>query len=432
MLNTIKLSILKRSTINILLLLQIMWAIWAINEAIIKGRLPQPFFYDHSDTLMDFFHTAYWAVNGNMYTEWSSVYPPLNFIICKSLILISGLLGEEITYPPDAYWVRDNGWILTCALFLIYFASAIATIKSRSWQAFRYTDKLKILLIFVLSQPALFALERGNLIIVAPALYSLVLSQAAKKGGGGSFVLALLANIKPYFCALSICYLGARNVTALFRFILLAALIFGVTGFFVDDDHFLIISNLALFGESRDIFTNKSLLSLPSSLSVYADILLRGSSETARIISNESIILASFLVKYIHISLLISVAALIAINPRRESQENLFSLSSILVCNLGALVGGYSQILYFSSAPYLSRLRNGSLVFCFVIILFMPLDLIAIYEVEERVDFSWLSGQETYSSWCLTLGAVLRPIINFILLALALYSLINKPLNCRP
>ena len=37
--------------------------------------LPTPFFYDKSDSFMDFFHTNYWAFNDSRYTDWSAIYP---------------------------------------------------------------------------------------------------------------------------------------------------------------------------------------------------------------------------------------------------------------------------------------------------------------------------------------------------------------------
>jgi hypothetical protein len=40
-----------------------------------RGYLPQPFFFDPSDSLMDLYNPAYWAHRDGVYDIWHAVYP---------------------------------------------------------------------------------------------------------------------------------------------------------------------------------------------------------------------------------------------------------------------------------------------------------------------------------------------------------------------
>jgi hypothetical protein len=51
----------------------------------INGYLPEPFFYESSDTWMDWFNTAWWAHNKGIYDSWASIYPPISFVILRVL-----------------------------------------------------------------------------------------------------------------------------------------------------------------------------------------------------------------------------------------------------------------------------------------------------------------------------------------------------------
>ena len=69
-----------------------------------NGYLPSPFVYDKADTFMDFFHTMYWADEPGRYTDWGSVYPPLNFLFLKGARWL--LFGQ--VHESDAFTLRDS------------------------------------------------------------------------------------------------------------------------------------------------------------------------------------------------------------------------------------------------------------------------------------------------------------------------------------
>lgn len=76
-----------------------------------NGYLPQPFFYEPSDTFMDWFNTAYWARDPGAYDSWRTIYPPLTFVVLRSLGSDRCYEGNEVS--PRAIvtgWESPQSW----------------------------------------------------------------------------------------------------------------------------------------------------------------------------------------------------------------------------------------------------------------------------------------------------------------------------------
>lgn len=165
--------------------------IYFIVVFIASGRLPIPFFDDAGDTFMDFFHVLRWSDDPGRYTIWHSIYPPLTF-------LFANLLNEVGCAYKDAFDLRQCSLLSYFPLVCFYIISVVIL----GWKLQNNcseSNKVGVLLLsgfMILSGPSLFALERGNFVLMAFSF--LVLSCVSKKKYISSFFLALAILMKPY------------------------------------------------------------------------------------------------------------------------------------------------------------------------------------------------------------------------------------------
>lgn len=125
--------------------------------------LPQPYFFQPSDTFMDWFNVAGWAHDNGAYDAWGSIYPPLNFAFLRIFSLSSCYTGGN----PDlnSLYVRSCDWIGIAMIHIVYVIDAVIVSlsfvkndrKTAFYRAFALIAGLQMT----------FALERGNLIMLA-------------------------------------------------------------------------------------------------------------------------------------------------------------------------------------------------------------------------------------------------------------------------
>lgn len=138
----------------------------------IERYLPQPFLYDPGDTYMDWFNTAYWAYDTGTYDVWGSIYPPISFVFLRLFSFGDCYKGNH--QGPDNYetWVvRSCDWIGIVAIHVFYIIAMI--LIARIYM--KVDRKTSFPRAFALSagMPMLFALERGNLLIVCLIFFML-------------------------------------------------------------------------------------------------------------------------------------------------------------------------------------------------------------------------------------------------------------------
>lgn len=166
------------------------------------GYLPPPFVYDPTDTMMDWFNTAYWAVNGRMYDVWNSVYPPLSFEFLK-------IFSIHSCYRNDAFVGRDCDWLGRSALLFSFALNAVLTFR-----AFYVIDRRTALAraaAMAFGLPMIYALERGNLIIPCYACFVLGHGRILRSARLKWAAVALSVNFKPYLLAAVVPYLLRRR-----------------------------------------------------------------------------------------------------------------------------------------------------------------------------------------------------------------------------
>lgn len=131
------------------------WDLWHLYY---NGFLPQPFFFEPSDTWMDWFNSAYWAHSPGAYDTWGTLYPPLSFVVLRVLGIGSCYVGSE------GLTSRDCDWLGVLAIHGIYviniFLIAFSYVKIDRSTAFPRSVALAA------GMPMLYALERGNILLI--------------------------------------------------------------------------------------------------------------------------------------------------------------------------------------------------------------------------------------------------------------------------
>ena len=404
----------------LMVLVQLYWSGYCINFFVENGYLPAPFIYDKSDTFMDFFHPMFWAGEGGRYTEWGSVYPPLNFIILNVPKWLF-LNGQSFS---DAFSLREAGLSLEIFLVGSYLIIPLLVLKTASWKNFTLIDKALIYLVFILSTPLLFALERGNLIILTLILLALAISHS---GIYRLIFIALLVNIKPYFVILILLFVIKRKWGDLALCIAVTGIIFLITGLLLDNNFYIFFENLLHFSSAVDIFSYREVISMPSSLSAYSTILssdiLQGSSLLSFIPNMQ--VLADF-IEFTKWSVLLLVLGILLVAHEKMSELEIIAVLVVWISNLGTWVGGYTLILYFTLIPIFIAMRFKWAYFCILGLIFSSVNVFPLIEGNLGVHYSYLSNTNQSIDWLVDFHVIIKPLLNFVLLVLLSYEMIIK------
>ena len=142
----------------VLMALVIAGLIWTVQYWRYQGWVPAPFVFDINDTFMDWFHTAKYAHNPGAYDVWRSVYPPISFVFLR-------LVSDPRCYGTSPFDARDCDVLSIVVILTLYAAcaivAAIAFYKNDRSTAFPRS------VCFAICLPLLYALERGNLLMVS-------------------------------------------------------------------------------------------------------------------------------------------------------------------------------------------------------------------------------------------------------------------------
>ncbi len=96
--------------------------IYSFWHVAVYGYFPQPFFYNINDTWMDWFNPAYWAHQPGTYDSFQSIYPPLTFVILKTLTFGPCYVSAEGGAS------RSCDWYGIATLHLTYITAVVLTV----------------------------------------------------------------------------------------------------------------------------------------------------------------------------------------------------------------------------------------------------------------------------------------------------------------
>ncbi|MDB5618798.1 hypothetical protein [Tardiphaga sp.] len=386
--------------------LQIYWVFDAWSFYLQNGYLPAPFIYNKFDVFMDVYNPLWWS-STSKYTDWGSVYPPINF----PLLDLIGLATYGNTTFAEASEMRDASLAPAFVVMITAGAATILTVCHRQWSILPWRTRGLIAAVAVLSPPILFSIERANLIVLGLLCVPFFFG---KRPASRALALALAINLKPYFALLLLEYLLTSNQRGFLLATALAGSIFIFTGLACDADFLLFLENLTSFSQSVETtFSGRELVAFPSSISAFAAVI-----EVALQSPNFSILPADLMLlaaRGIELTKFIAIAAFLAtiVVARRSLTSDQVNAALIaLIINLGVWVGGYSQIFYLACIPALMSMRLRWFYLAIVLLIFLPLDLVILNATPIGYMISFLSRDVHPVVWQMGLGSFARPVLN--------------------
>jgi hypothetical protein len=172
------------------------------------GYLPSPFYHDKSDTLMDWYNTAYWSHREGAYSNWRAIYPPLTFDLLR---LISPARCYVAT-PSAARGCDPSGSLIAGASVALDAALLIVALRRAVGRSAWPRSAAMIAGVSVL-----YGVERGNVVLPTFALFILAYGDLIRGPWGRALAEGLMVNLKPYLIITPIVRLLRRDWRAFAR-----------------------------------------------------------------------------------------------------------------------------------------------------------------------------------------------------------------------
>jgi hypothetical protein len=402
----------KKITVFLLIVcvIQMMALVYYLNFFRANGYLPSPFIYDKADTFMDLYNPMFWAYQEDRYSEWRAVYPPLNFLILKWLHAVFD--GGDVASHPLI--LRKESVNLQIALCVAYLAAPLFTLTRAYWRTTSGINRILIYAAFTACAPMLFALERGNLIVVSlffiPVLF-------ADKPLPRLLALAVLANLKPYFILLWLAYAAKRRWNDLCVGLSLTLAIYLLTSVMLGSSPLAIPLNILAFAQQAP-FSPIEVISMPSSVGAFSYVL---ASEAFQKGSKMQMATIDALIVLIDLAKngMLALALFALLKARNTvSLRQACALVLVLIPNMGISVGGYTMAFYLVLLPFLYETRLRWIYCGLITALALPFDCITLLQDGTNTQLAYLSGKAVIVKWQLGLGSLVRPALNGAILTL--------------
>jgi hypothetical protein len=261
--------------------------------------------------------------------------------------------------------------------------------------------------VFALAAPGLFALERGNYIVIV--FLCLALSEFSGRNWKGALFLAIAINLKQYLVVLWLAPFLKRRFDYLALSVMMAIAINWISTMAVPDTHYwLLFENMFGFstGGASSYFEK---MWYATSFSAWVKG-IDNSPWVGRLPPNLFLIasLGVYSLRWVSLVLVGASLLLLARDRERLSWEEITFVSLVSLMMLTDSIGGYALILAFPVAAVLaSRGRFAGMLFC-LFILVTPLDIpLGPFHIVRTWGF--LSGRFVDYIAALSLGAYIRP-----------------------
>lgn len=391
-----------------------------------NGYLPAPFILNKFDTFMDFFNVMDWADNPGRYTDWKSVYPPINFLLTRG---IGWLMVGSVPLSDPLGDRALAGWGVA-AIIVVFLAVPALVLSMDNWRVFTFAQRVLIWLFFAFSPVVLFATERGNLVIFSLLLTAIALT---RPDWARCLAIGILINFKPYCTILLLTFCINRNWKALTQTIAFAGVIFLFSGLILDQNFPLFITNLLSFSQNETVLSGREVLAMPSSLAAFPYVLNIAIANGTRLafLGFDALALKE-LVSFAHWSTILGIFFAIVRARRSLTEAQIITVLSIVICNVGIWVGGYSMVVYLALIPILLEFKQQRVYIALIVIIMLPLDAIVLFTDQIGAQTVYVSGDTTEITWQLGAGTVLRPLLNCGLMVLITCELLayGKERSC--
>jgi len=366
---------------------------------------------------MDFFNPLFWVDQSGIYTEWQSVYPPLNFLILKIYKEFLFLNIDSYLNPFELRRLLENDikYIVLSYIFILIIAVEIIFKDITGL----YSRAL-ISVTTLFSSYFLFGLERGNLIFFS--LLTLAIYIYSKTELVKALSFAILINLKPYFLIIYLVRLiDYRNVADNKHFLFLAplftAFIFILSGLILGQEFYMLPLNILGFATKKGLLSPAEVLTLPTSMTAISYLV-------KLIVEFKVPSIVSLVIKLTVFFYLFKLLKLVY--EKKCSKNDLIIIAVIFITNYSVNSGPYALLFYLPIIGILFRMNEFKILVPVVIMLYGgALDLIPLYHFQGHKMEVFLSGQFIQIEPFLTLGTLIRPILNFMVLILFLQKMKN-------
>ena len=383
---------------------------------LINSYLPSPFVWDKSDTFMDFYNPLYWVIKDGFYSVFNSVYPPLSYFFLK---IFATAIDPALVISPQQ--LRNDHLYLSIMLACGSLGILFALLNLGEWRKFH--NKLKLFLIFSLSVPFLYSVERGNIIFLAILFLALYFN--SNNILIRAFFFSILVNIKPYFLLLLLQYFNVYSFKTkpIILEVIFSLLLFLSLGFFSEINYLRFLSTYLGF-TSGNALSWDGFVSLPNNITSIIFII-------KNFIFFEGGRTYNFWLSFIKVIALLGpliLLLLVLVRPLTKL-ENLIAIF-ILIANFSVGTGGYIYLIYIILIPYLINSDQYKLLAAYIfLIFFLPMDWVQIirvvYAANKNMYLSNLFMGADFEVW-VCLGSFLRPIFNFSLMCIFIFKIIIK------
>ena len=396
-----------------------------------NGVLPLPFWDDANDSFMDFFHVNYWALHSGRYSEWGSIYPPLSFVIGK---LVTPANCHNVL---NGFELRDCSLLSILMLIVIYVFGVFIFVKTVLKCLCINSEQKEPLLIFcistavILSFPSLFAIERGNYLLICFVFLSLSLVNKNSWISGGFISFAIL--LKPYLAPLLAAPLLKKRYKYVAGITIFSLIVNIFTAYLLSDPNaFLFIKNILV---TKGIGISSLYEAITSTTSVASWLKLIKNPGIFRYIGDTStvyLLLAFYVIATLYIVVIGCILYFVKKYCDAISEIELSLIFILLVMIAVDGVGSYGLLLILPYLIYFLLQNSGNVTslktkmyFFLIAMLYLPAD-IGIGPSRAISGISYLSGV-TYSEGSqISLSGLIRPIAVIILTAFILTDLYKR------
>jgi hypothetical protein len=366
------------------------------------GYLPPPFFDQSLDTFMDWYNTVYWGYRPGTYDEWYSVYPPFAFLFMK-------LFSTPACYDVSSVIARDcdplGAWTITgftiINAFLLYFDYRKSDVRT----ALPRTVALG------LGLPALFAWERGNVIVPCFTFFILAHGRTLHKTWLRWLCFGIMVNLKPYLLIVII----GRIIRRYWRWVEgcgVACVLIYVASYMIfgKGSPLEIISDTITFSGIPNVIS-LDFIEYSTTYGAILDI-LKSQLPLMHFIGSGPMEFVELTAPWAMKAGLWGVLACYAAaiwRPSAFSNHRLAALTMVLLLTISRGAGGYAELFLFYLV-FLEKPKSVGQIIALSVayILCIPWDYMLVRIVHTITD-SYLSGRTVGYDFGVTLGAVARP-----------------------
>jgi len=385
---------------------------------LVYGYLPAPFVFDTFDTFMDWFHTAYWAHNPGAYSVWKTIYFPFSFVI-------TGIFADPRCYANGPFDARQCDTIGIAAILLSY-AGCVAASAVAFYRNDRRTAMMRTIAV-AFGGPLLFALERGNLIMLAYIAFVLIYGQILTSKRSIAWAAGVLVNMKVYLL-FPILAFGIKRQWRTLELCGFASLAI-----------YLVSVVIVGAGSPLELARNLQLWLTSSGISIWDQVVFSTTYQPYLLfdvyqypirdfVDQQTVDVAKLFIQY-ELAASRGIALLCIAGAwfyPKAVPLNRLVFFILMQSFIGQNPGGYSIALIV----FLLFMERGfnfaiglSLLCCYLVSIPMDYSLATVFTVDR---LSWISGRTVHVDYVLALGAIMRPLLFLVMLwSLAIDSLID-------